>query len=79
MRLKKDNVERVAEEQAAIEKLKALGFEDMSGGQEADDNKEKKLSELNVPDLKILAKERGIEGASSLTKAELLAVLKDVD
>ena len=34
---------------------------------------------MKLDELKTLAKEKGIEGAASLTKAELLAVLKDVN
>ncbi|WP_277405490.1 Rho termination factor N-terminal domain-containing protein [Lacrimispora xylanisolvens] len=33
---------------------------------------------MTVPELKALAKEKGIEGASSLGKEDLLAVLKEV-
>lgn len=40
--------------------------------------KEKPLEKMKVDELKALAKEKGIEGADSLTKAELIAVLKDV-
>ena len=36
------------------------------------------LKELKADELKALAKEKGIKGAASLTKDELLAVLKDV-
>lgn len=35
------------------------------------------LSDLNVKELKELAKQRGIEGYSTLTKQELLEVLND--
>lgn len=36
------------------------------------------LEKMKVDELKTLAKEKGIEGAASLTKEELLAVLKEV-
>lgn len=36
------------------------------------------LEKLKADELKALAKEKGIEGAASLTKEELLAVLKEV-
>lgn len=36
------------------------------------------LEKLKADELKALAKEKGIEGAASLTKEELLAVLKGV-
>lgn len=37
----------------------------------------KDISEMNVKELKALAKEKGIEGYSSLTKEELLAILDE--
>jgi len=36
------------------------------------------IEKMSVSDLKALAKKQGIEGAASLNKEELLAVLKDV-
>ncbi len=39
---------------------------------------EKNLEDMTVPELKALAKEKGIEGASSLSKEDLIAVLKEV-
>lgn len=39
---------------------------------------EKNLEDMTVPELKALAKEKGIDGASSLGKEDLLAVLKEV-
>ncbi|WP_417039608.1 Rho termination factor N-terminal domain-containing protein [Clostridium porci] len=79
MRLIKDNVERVADDTQA-DKLKALGFKAVGGEPapaDGNDN-EKAIDEMTTAELKDLAKAKGIEGASSLTKAELLAVLKDV-
>ena len=37
------------------------------------------LEQMSAAQLKAYAKGKGIEGANSLTKAELLAVLKEVD
>ena len=37
------------------------------------------LEQMSAVQLKEYAKSKGIEGANSLTKAELLAVLKEVD
>ncbi len=40
---------------------------------------EKKLEDMNVQELKALAKEKGIDGVSSLNREDLLSVLKDVE
>ena len=86
MRLMKDNVERIAENEAQIAKLKQMGFHELMDQDKGDapvnlpgqpDGK-KSLGEMSVTELKALAKEKGIEGAGSLNKEELLAVLKDV-
>lgn len=78
MRLIKDNVERVADG-AQADKLKALGFNEIgSAVAEEAGPEDKSHDKMSATELKALAKEKGIEGASSLTKAELLAVLKDV-
>lgn len=78
MRLIKDNVERVADG-AQADKLKSLGFKEIgSATAEVTGPEDKSPDIMSAAELKALAKEKGIEGAGSLTKAELLAVLKDV-
>lgn len=44
----------------------------------ADSNEPKQLDDMNLTELKALAKEKGLEGVSALNKAELLEVLKEV-
>lgn len=79
MRLIKDNVERIAESEAQIRKLETAGYVPLgvTGSEKAEEVKPE-LEKLKVDELKALAKEKGIEGAASLTKEELLAVLKEV-
>lgn len=78
MRLIKDNVERIADGTQA-DKLKTLGFKEIGyAAEEAIEPEDKSLDKMSSNELKALAKTRGIDGAGSLTKAELLAVLKDV-
>lgn len=84
MRLIMNNVERIAETEAQIRKLKSSGYEplEMAGptedGLKAESGEKPELEKMKANELKSLAKEKGIEGAASLTKEELLAVLKDV-
>lgn len=78
MILMKGNVERVVENEAQIRKLMEDGFLPLDPIPGKEDEKPLNLGRLKVDELKALAKEQGIEGASSLTKEELLAVLKDV-
>lgn len=57
----------------------AESLEDFTVKEEAEQPEAKpELDKMTVPELKVLAKENGIEGAASLNKAELLAVLKGV-
>lgn len=80
MRFIKNNVERVTESEAMATKLKDLGFKplDMEAGVQELGGETTNLDKMTVPDLKALAKEKGIEGTASLNKGELLAVLRDV-
>lgn len=82
MRLKCENVERVSEDAAVIDRLKREGFKEVTGINAnaivVSEEKPAELSEMKVDALRAFAKEKGIEGYSSLTKAELLDVLKDV-
>lgn len=80
MRLIKENVEREADG-AQAKKLLSQGFkllDDSFTEGSADSEKPKELSDMKVGELKELAKKKSIEGAASLNKEELLAVLKDV-
>lgn len=79
MRLIKNNVERIAEGESQVQKLEAAGFEPLEViDRKAEEEAKPELEKMKADELKSLAKEKGIEGASSLTKEELLAVLKDV-
>ena len=80
MRLIRENVERIANTEAMIAKLKADGFREMEPF--ADGSKVPvfgvNLDTMTVNQLKVLAKEKGLEGYSSLTIEELLTALKEV-
>lgn len=79
MRLKRMNVERVAETDEQIAKLKAEGFQEMEPLPQLEPAASTgQISEMSLSDLKELAKQKGLGGYASLTKAELLAALKDV-
>lgn len=88
MRLIKGNIERIVEDKVKADRLMADGFKELNAVAKADPEApielespaepEKQLEDMTVPELKALAKEKGIEGATSLNKEDLLAVLKDV-
>ena len=78
MRLIRKNVEREAEG-AEAERLMKDGFVPIDASNaESDDSEKVNLKEMKVDDLRKLAAEKEIDNAGSLTRAELLAVLKDV-
>ena len=72
MRLIRENVERIANTEAMIAKLKADGFREMEPF--ADGSKVSvfgvNLDTMTVNQLKVLAKEKGLEGYSSLDGSE---------
>lgn len=77
MRLIMNNVERTAEDDTQIRKLMTAGYKPL--GEPAGEEKAElkpELEKMKVDELRAMAKERGIEGAASLNKEELLAVLK---
>lgn len=86
MRYINGNIEREAVTQSQCEHLEVQGFRPLEAAgilqssQEAglQETQGRQLGQLNTAQLRAIAKERGIEGAGSFTKAELLTVLKDV-
>lgn len=82
MQLIRKNVERIAESEAQIAKLKAMGFKEMPNQEKIavpkSADQQLLLDKMDLTELKALAKEKGISGYSSLKKEELLLVLKDV-
>ncbi|WP_312448520.1 Rho termination factor N-terminal domain-containing protein [Lacrimispora sp.] len=89
MRLIKGNIERIVEDSVKANRLIAEGFKELENVEkvksetlaepETPQEPEKKLEDMTVPELKVLAKEKGIEGSSSLNREDLLSVLKDVE
>lgn len=79
MRYINGNVERETDSEAIAAKLKTLGFKPLDLATPVQAQEESTdIGKMTVPELKVMAKEKGIEGAASLNKEELLAVLKDV-
>jgi beta-lactam-binding protein with PASTA domain len=72
-------VERISEDSAVIAKLKVDGFIPLDKEKTVSEQETiKDLSEMNVSELKELAKQKGLTGYTSLTKDQLLEALKDV-
>ena len=71
------NVEKIIEDEM-LAKYKALGYKEISSSKANDNAPENKpLSKMKVDELKALATELGIENTDSLTRDELIAVIKE--
>ena len=83
MRYIRGNVEREAGTKEMCSRLEAEGKKKVIPEQQAEGQSPEEetipLEQMSAVQLKEYAKSKGIEGANSLTKAELLAVLKEVD
>ena len=86
MRVKTDNVERVVSDEYGRELVaskKAVEVPEKEVETNSVEVPEKEvetnsLEKLKVDELKALASEKGIEGAATMKKSELLDILKDV-
>lgn len=74
MRVKTDNVERVVSDEYGRELVASKKAVEVPE-KEVETNS---LEKLKVDELKALAFEKGIEGAATMKKSELLDILKDV-
>lgn len=74
MRVKTDNVERVVSDEYGRELVASKKAVEVPE-KEVETNS---LEKLKVDELKALASEKGIEGAGTMKKSELLDILKDV-
>ncbi len=74
MRVKTDNVERVVSDEYGRELVASKKAVEVPE-KEVETNS---LEKLKVDELKALASEKGIEGAQTMKKSELLDILKDV-
>ncbi len=74
MRVKTDNVERVVSDEYGRELVASKKAVEVP----EKEVETKSLEKLKVDELKALASEKGIEGAETMKKSELLDILKDV-
>ena len=83
MRYIRGNVEREAGTKEMCSRLEAEGYKKVILEQQPEGELPEEetipLEQMSAAQLKQYAKGKGIEGLNSLTKAELLAVLKEVD
>lgn len=82
MILIRGNVEKEATAHRDIEKLKNEGFKEVLPakyeGDKPDTAEKKAIEDMNLKELKKYAEEKGISGATSLSKGQLLEVLKEM-
>lgn len=82
IRMMKDNVERIVSTEAKAIRLKAAGYRPVEGAAIAvafpEAFPDKPLEELTAAELRAVAESRGLSGYSSLSKRELLDILRDV-
>lgn len=82
MILIRGNVEKEVTAQRDIEKLKKEGFKEVLSakheGDKPDTAEKKAIEDMNLKELKKYAEEKGVAGASSLSKEQLLEVLKEM-
>lgn len=79
IKLIKSNVERVAETEEQAEKLKSQGFERVTASDEETvqpSNEVKNIHEMTVKELREVAKGKGIELPSSLSKDDIIKILE---
>lgn len=82
MLLKRNNVERVVEDTGKAESMMREGYVKVGTNTlpEKDNPVDSKLIDsMNVTELKALAKKKGLEGYSALSRDELAEVLKEAE
>ena len=80
IRLVRGNVEKIAHSEEQAKKLMSEGFKRIEAIEQGAPEREKEepkadLNSLTVKELREMAKEKGIDAASSLNKEDLLKVL----
>jgi hypothetical protein len=77
-KLERLNVVKIVETEYERDKLISKGFKEVVETPE-ESNEGKPLDEMTVPELKAMAKEKGIEGHGNMKKEELLEVLGELE